>query len=133
MSIVLTAAEIATFRSALSSLPDALEALDVIEDCEGDLEDAAIVLAIRAKQQPSNSDRWLEGLAKRWRSVLCRPDLKANLEDETSTEAVSSIVNVVQFLMSETAIPDGLATPLVIYVLKVGVGEFCKVLAEKLV
>ena len=42
-----------------------MEALDLIEDCDGDLEDAVMTLAIRAGQEPeqTNSD-WLDALAK---------------------------------------------------------------------
>lgn len=50
-----TRAEVAKFRTQLADCPDAINALQVIEDCEGNLEDAAMVLAIRAEQQPKNS------------------------------------------------------------------------------
>lgn len=39
--IILTSQEIAQFRSQLAEYSVALEALDRIENCEGDLEDAA--------------------------------------------------------------------------------------------
>jgi hypothetical protein len=56
-----TPEEIALFRVQLADYPDALAALEEIEECEGDLEDAAMVLAIRVGQQPeiANADGWI--------------------------------------------------------------------------
>ena len=48
--VVITSQEIARFRSELAAYPEALKALDEIEDCEGNIEDAAISLAIQAGQ-----------------------------------------------------------------------------------
>lgn len=75
-----TAKEIAQFRSQLAEDPIAMESLDLIEDCEGDLEDAAMTLAIRSGQEPeiANSE-WLEDLAKRWRSVICQQEFRDDL------------------------------------------------------
>ena len=60
-----TPEEIAKFRAELTDYPDAQAALREIEECEGDLEDAAMVLAIRVGQQPeiANSD-WLDSTSK---------------------------------------------------------------------
>jgi len=123
--ITVTFEEIAQYRSELSASPEALRALDMIEDCEGDLEDAAIALALQARQEPDTSERWLEGLAKRWRAVLCQVDIKASL-------TTGSLQNVMQAIAQETDLPPVLAVPVIIYVLKTGVEDFCKPLQEKL-
>ncbi|MCS6813463.1 MAG: hypothetical protein NZ772_07815 [Cyanobacteria bacterium] len=125
MSIQLTPAEIAHYRSAVSDIAEAMTALDMIEDCDGDIEDAAISLAIHAGQQPTTSDRWLEGFAKRWRALLCRPAMQTILLEENLAEAFN-------LLTLETDIPSTLGMPLIIYVLKVGVEDFCHVLKEKI-
>jgi hypothetical protein len=125
MSVIISPAELAQLRSAVSDIADAMVALDTIEDCEGDVEDAAIALAIRAGQQPTESDRWLEGFAKRWRFLMCRPTMRTYLMEENVAEAFN-------LLTLETDIPLALGMPLIIYVLKVGVEEFCHVLGEKL-
>lgn len=125
MSIIVSPEELEFFRTQLADHPNALAALSVIEDCDGDLEDAAISLAIRSGQEPDTNERWIEGLAKRWRAVLCEVDLKEELEDGLSGALVDAIV-------SRTDLPMRLAIPVAIYVVKVGVQPFCQPLAEKI-
>jgi hypothetical protein len=117
--------EIDQFRTDLTNDPIALRALDMIEDCEGDIEDAAITLALQVGQQPDRSDQWLDGLAKRWRVFLCETEHKEPL-------LAGSIVEAVRSLSVETSLPSILAVPIVLYVLKSGVESFCKPLEEKL-
>ncbi len=123
--VTVTAEEIAHYRSELSADNGALEALNVAEDCEGDLEDAAIALALRAGQEPDQSDRWLEGFAKRWRAYICQSGFRRSVGE-------GAIANGVQLLAAEMAIPSGLATLVLIYVHKTGVDDFCKPLEERL-
>ena len=125
MRILITPQELEQYRADLADHPAALESLRVVEDCDGDLEDAAIALAIRAGQEPDTSDRWLEGLSKRWRHILCHADLKEQLEDGLTGAVVDAIA-------ADTEIPTRLVTPVAIYVLKTGVQVFCQPLAEKL-
>lgn len=125
MMITLSPQEIAQYRSQLSENEVALQALDMIEDCEGDLEDAAIALALQAGQEPDRSDQWLDGMAKRWRVFLCQTGLKEPLQS-------GSVANAIKLLGAETSLPTRLATPIVLYVMKVGVEDFCRPLQEKL-
>ncbi|NJO40397.1 MAG: hypothetical protein HC769_18755 [Cyanobacteria bacterium CRU_2_1] len=120
----LTSDEIGQYRVELADNPVALRALDMIEDCEGDLEDAAIALALQVGQEPDRSDDWLDGLAKRWRVFLCQTGVKDVL-------LTGSIAKVITLLASETAIPEILATPVVLYTIRVGLEDFCKPLQEK--
>ena len=123
--LIVTLAEVQQYRSQLQDDPNALRALDMIDDCDGDLEDAAIALALQAGQEPDESDGWLESLAKRWRSFLCQAGLKDYL-------MTGSIANAVKLLAAETTIPPTLAIPVILYALKMGVEDFCKPLQEKL-
>lgn len=123
--VIVTQEEIEQYRIDLAEDPIALNALDMIEDCEGDLEDAAISLALRVGQEPDRSENWLEGLAKRWRAFVCQVGIKDAL-------IANSIANAVKLLAAETTIPDVLALPVVLYVVKTGIEEFCKPLQEKL-
>ena len=125
MSFTLTQEEIEFYRSQLTDYPEALAALDVLADCEGDLEDAAITLAIQCGQEPDISERWIEGLAKRWRHIICHADIKDGLEDGLSADALS-------ILAASTNLPLRLATPVAIFVIKSEVETFCKPLEEKL-
>lgn len=119
MTIVLSFQEIAQWRSHLFEHPDALKALDEIENCDGDLEDAAIGLAIHAGQEPNTSERWLEGLAKRYRAIICQKDVKEYLLKEQWSELVSH-------LLEAQICPPILVTPVVIYIFKTGVETFCQ-------
>ncbi len=123
--VTVTPEEIAQYRSELSADSGALAALDVAEDCEGDLEDAAIALALKAGQEPDQSDRWLEGFAKRWRAYICQSGFRQSM-------GTGAIAKGVQLLAAEMAIPSGLATLVLIYIHKTGVDIFCKPLEEKL-
>jgi len=121
----LTSVEIIEYRAELAGDEDALRALDMIEDCEGNLEDAAIALALRVGQEPDESERWLEGLAKRWRTVICQENFRQAIAND-------SIEPALQVLRTETVMPRGLALPVALFVLKTGLEEFCKPLEEKL-
>jgi hypothetical protein len=116
--VSLTFAEIAQYRSQLANLPTALEALDAIEDCEGDLEDVAISLAIQVGQQLDCSD-WLDGFAKRFRVAICQEDLKANLWQGNLVEAAQSLIEA-------QICPPILVTPVLLYVLQLGIERFCE-------
>ncbi|MGL5083259.1 MAG: hypothetical protein ACRC8A_17390 [Microcoleaceae cyanobacterium] len=122
---ILTSQEIAQFRSQLASYPEALEALDQIEDCEGNLEDAAIAMAIHAGQTPTTSEAWLDGLAKRCRVAICDSDHREDLLQGKMT-------GIVEFLLEQKICPEILVTPVVIYALKTGIQEFCEPLEYKL-
>jgi hypothetical protein len=123
--VILTTQEIAQFRSQLSEYPTALEALDTIEDCEGDLEDAAISLAIQVGQMPTTSDNWLDGLAKRCRVAICQSDYREAVASGTLTSLVGELID-------KKICPEILVVPVVLYVFKVGVNDFCEPLEYKL-
>jgi len=125
MDTILTPTEISDFRAELSDYPQALAALDVIEDCEGDLEDAAIALAIQVGQQPTTSEGWITSLAKRWRPRLCEAELRADL-------AANQVASTITQLVTTKALPWELATLVSIYATKFGIDDFCKPLEEKL-
>ena len=98
----------------------AMEALDLIEDCEGDLEDAAMTLAIRAGQQPERANsEWLDALARKWRAVICEQEYREDLLN-------SSILEMMEHLKTMPTFPKILATPVLIYILKQGVNNFCE-------
>jgi hypothetical protein len=117
---IVTSQEIAQFRSALANYPEAMKALDVIEDCEGDLEDAAITLAIRAGQQPQRDNaEWLDALARKCRSVICQKEFRNDLLS-------GSFAPMVRYLTETPLLPSILATPVLMYVVRQGVNHFCE-------
>ncbi|MBC5794118.1 hypothetical protein H5968_02890 [Sphaerospermopsis sp. LEGE 00249] len=116
----ITSQEIAQFRSQLADDIQAMEALDLIEDCEGDLEDAAMTLAIKAGQEPGRTNsEWLDALAKKWRAVICEQEYRDNLLNGSISGMMSNLRSIPEF-------PKILATPVLIYVLKQGVNNFCE-------
>jgi len=117
---IVTAEELTEFRSQVTDNPEALKALKVIEDCEGDLEDAAMVLAIRVGQQPdiANAD-WLEGLAKKCRAVICQDEYRDDLVN-------GNLGTVIANLTTAKLCPAILVTPVLVYVLQKGVNKFCQ-------
>ncbi|MBZ8182019.1 hypothetical protein [Oscillatoria salina] len=115
---IITLEDIAQYRSQLSDLTEAKSALEAIADCEGDLEDAAISLAIQVGQQPDTSD-YLDGLAKRCRVALCQDVFKEDLQN-------NQIAAAVKYLIQGKICPSILATPVVIYAVKQGVNKFCE-------
>ncbi|AFY49583.1 hypothetical protein Nos7524_3804 [Nostoc sp. PCC 7524] len=115
-----TSQEIALFRSQLVEDQGAMEALDMIEDCEGDLEDAAMTLAIKAGQEPEQANsEWLGDLAKKWRAVICEQEFREDLQN-------GSIKQMMAHLKTMTTFPKILATPVLMYVVKQGVNIFCE-------
>lgn len=114
-----TAQEIAQFRTELANNPDAMKALKAIEDCEGDLEDAAMALAIRAGQQPQRDNaEWLDALARKCRAVICQKEFRQDLLNGTYAP-------MVRYLAETPLLPPILATPVLMYVVRQGVNDFC--------
>ncbi len=123
--VQITSQEIALFRSELAAYPEALKALDEIEDCEGDIEDAAISLAIQAGQEPNTSENWLDGLAKRCRVAICESDFKEDLANGRLNKAYGHLV-------AAKVCPEILIAPAIVYVFKTGVNDFCEPLDYKI-
>jgi hypothetical protein len=79
----ITQSEIEHYRSQLQEYPDALKALDVLEECEGDLEYAAETLAIESGEldddlgdEDPNEPSWLEKSADKLRPHICTQAFK---------------------------------------------------------
>jgi len=124
--ITVTAVDILEYRAELGGDAGAIKALDMLEDCEGNLEDAAISLAIQAGHEPDASDQWLDGFVKRWRAKICQPGLRDTLEEaETLADWLRSLSGV-------TDLPSPLVTIIAIYVSKTGLEPFCQPMDEKL-
>ena len=123
--IVLTSEEITRLKSSLSDVPFALEALREIGDCDGDVEDAAISLALKSDQEPDTNE-WLGDFSKRYRHVVCREDFRGEtLQEEDFTNAQEDIKALMIHLAQQTDCPELIALPVVLYVYKTGVDDFC--------
>lgn len=117
---IVTPQEIAQFRSTFANYPQGMQALDLIEDCEGDLEDAVMTLAIKAGQQPEiGNSEWLDSLAKKWRALICQQELREDLQSGSVDKLMEKIQKMPTF-------PNVLVTPVLLYVFKQGIADFCE-------
>ena len=116
--IVLTPQETTQLRARLADYPEALEALQEIEDCDGDVEDAAISLALKAGQEPDSNEQWLAGFSKRYRHIACQMQFREAI-------AAGQLSTLIHTLTEETDCPALMAPPVAIYVFKSGVVPFC--------
>lgn len=114
----ITPEEIENFRSQLVDYPEALAALDEIEEDEGDLEYATEIIALKAGVEKSRKNSWLEDLSKRSRNIICQDEFREHL--------VEGVINGVLIEALAAVIPMALAAPVAIYAVKIGVKNFCK-------
>ena len=111
-----TAEEIARLREQLKHDPEALAALDTIQECEGNLEEAARSIATAAGNTDVESDL-LEELSSRCRTVICQEDMKEKLP--------VLIAAIAGFLASSSGFPSKLATPIALFAIEKGSEDFC--------
>lgn len=116
--ITVTPEEISQFRSQLADIPQAIDALDTIEECEGYLDDAIPLLVMRETAQ--EADRSLNDWLEKCRQFICQEDVRDALES-------GLIAPVVEPLAISAGIPVGTATALSVLVFKLGAKKFCKV------
>ncbi len=116
--IVLSPKEIIQLRTQLAEYPDALEALQEIEDCDGDVEDAAISLALKAGQEPDTNEQWLVSFSKRYRHIVCQAQFREAI-------AAGQLNTLIHNLTEGTDCPPLIAPVVAICVFKSGVADFC--------
>jgi hypothetical protein len=103
-----------------AEIPDAIVSLQTIVDCEGNLEDAAMDLAIRVGQQPEiDNGEWLPGLAKKCRVAVCRSEFRNDMID-------GNFLSLYQHFLQIKICPRLLILPVLLYVHEAGVNRFCE-------
>lgn len=126
---LLTPEQIERYRAELADNPDALTALDVIEEWEGDLADAAESLAIRngIEGVEDRADlRWFVIVLKKCRDSICQA--KYEIWREKIVPAL--IPPLADIIAGSFMCPPGvaglLATPVAIYIQEEGMDKFCQ-------
>ncbi len=117
-----TPEEIAKFRSELADHPhpEKLADLDVIERCEGDLEQAARVLARRAGiEEVKSGANWQLALQKACK-IVCDEKFKGGLVPGLIGGLIGTLAT------SGGPLLAAVATPTSIYIAQVGIDAFCK-------
>ena len=128
---IVTPNEITEARSALAGDPNVFTALKVIEECEGNLEDAFEVLMVESGTEGEGNrlgfGTSLEQLAQKCRNVICQEDFREEFVDGLSRDLLNALVPVVTAQLAMMGnLPAALAIPVVMYVLKRGIKRFCK-------
>jgi hypothetical protein len=119
--ITVTTEEISQFRSELANSPEALAALDAIEECKGNLEAATQLIAVEtteAEVSLRGDSNYLEKLAQKLSKIICQEEFE-DLMTGVLTAAIAT-------LAASGNIPIVLATPVVIYVARIGTKKFCE-------
>lgn len=111
--------EITQLIEQLGDYPEALRSLQEIEDCDGDLNDAALSLALKAGLEPTENDGWLQGFAKRYRHIACLDEFRTELTEQ-------QVLSLIQHLIQNSHCPNLLAVPVALYISKTGVETFCR-------
>ncbi|MCA2553584.1 MAG: hypothetical protein IM466_07545 [Microcystis sp. M04BS1] len=118
-STKVTAEEIAQFRAELAEDSKALADLNVIERCEGDLEQAARILARRADIEDVRAGITWESALKQARQVVCDAKFKEGLAPDLIGGIIGALIT------AGNPVLVAVATPCAGYIVKVSLAEFC--------
>jgi hypothetical protein len=120
-STKVTSAEIAQFRTELADNSKALSDIDVIEKCEGDLEQAARILARRSGVEEVRAGMTWETALNQARQVVCTDNFKGGLAPDLIGGVMGALI------ASSNPLLIAVATPCASYIVKVSLTEFCKI------
>ncbi|HEY9691839.1 MAG TPA: hypothetical protein V6D15_06525 [Oculatellaceae cyanobacterium] len=111
-----TREEIQQFREQLRNYPEAIAALDAIQECDGYVEDAVTLLMMR--ETGKEPDRGVHEWLQKCRTAICQEDVKEALES-------GFIAPAIEPLAISTGFPPGTATALGILAFKIGIKKLC--------
>jgi hypothetical protein len=118
-STKVTPEEIAQFRAELAEDSKALGDIDMIEQCEGDLEQAARILARRADIEDVRAGITWESALKQARQVVCDAKFKEGLAPDLIGGIIGALIT------AGNPVLVAVATPCAGYIVKVSLAEFC--------
>jgi hypothetical protein len=117
----LTTEEIQQYKKELADNAKALEDINLIERCDGDLEYAAVRLARRSNIDTVRADEedfWQQAIAQA-RQLVCRDQIR----NDIAPDILGGLVGL--FVTSGNPILGVVATPLAIHVVKRRLENFC--------
>ena len=124
-----TSEEIAQYRSELADYPEALAALDVIEEYDGDLPAAAKAIAIRNDIEgvaDYGLSDWFDERLQECRNFICQPKYRGL----TKNYLPALIPPLADLLAGSLGCPPGvaaiIATPFAVYINDEGLDKFCE-------
>ena len=129
-TIQLTSEQIAIYRSELADNSDFLAALDVIEEWDGDLADAAESIATRngIEGVEDNADMsWFVIVLNKCRESICQQRYKIVREKIVPALIPTLTEMVAASFLCPPGIATLLSTPIAIYVQEEGMDKFCQI------
>ena len=129
-TIQLTSEQIVKYRSELADNSDFLAALDIIEEWDGDLADAAESIATRngIEGVEDNADmRWFVVVLNKCRESICQQRYKIVREKIVPALIPTLTEMVAASFLCPPGIATLLSTPIAIYVQEEGMDKFCQV------
>ncbi len=110
--------EITQYRKQFADRPEALDALDLIAENDGDLKESASLLALEAGVEiVKGVPNILDELAQKCRKAVC---------DDAFDDLMTGLLGAAVGTLAATGqLPEALATPVVIYIARIGVKKFC--------
>jgi hypothetical protein len=124
-----TQEEVAKFRAELTDYPEALTALDVIEEYDGDLPAAAKAIAIRNDIEgvaDYGLTDWFDERLQECRNFICQPKYRGVIKNYLP----ALIPPLTDLLAGSLGCPPGvagiIATPFAVYINDEGLDKFCE-------
>ena len=110
--------EITQYREQFADRLEALDALELIAENNGDLIESASLLALEAGVEIAKGvPNILDELAQKCRKAVC---------DDAFDELMAGLLGAAVGTLAATGqLPEALATPVVIYIARIGVKKFC--------
>ncbi len=126
---IVTQEEVAKFRAELADYPEALTALDVIEEYDGNLPSAAKAIAIRNDIEgvaDYGLSDWFDEKLQECRNFICQPKYRGLTKNYLPT----LIPPLADLLAGSLGCPPGvaaiIATPFAVYINDEGLDKFCE-------
>lgn len=120
--MIINEKEWSQFRDAFQGNADAVEAINIIEQCDGNLVEAVdILMSIEKDDYHLGDDNsWIdfENIAKDLYATICHSEFKALIVDRQYPA-------VLGYLMAHSAYTAMLLVPLIIYLSQLGYDCFC--------
>ena len=116
---IITSEELSKFRSVLPDNEEAVEALDIIELCQGDLIEALHITMIIDKDSYCGDEDGIdfENITKSLRKIICQPAFESAFRE-------GSFVVALDYLLANTSHSTIFLVPLMLYIFKIGLENF---------
>ncbi len=115
----ITQEEISKFRAALQDNDEALEAIDIVKNCDGNL-DEAMGIIVSMDNPYRDDDDWVdfEKMGNELRKVICNQAFENAFVN-------GSFAIILGYLINEKMYPTAMLVPFLFYIVKLGLDHFC--------